>query len=585
MKKIIAIVFAVLVVAAALFVYIELPKFTVTVPEAQPLGEIVWTSQRWTQAQRVSFHFTPQGTRLIPYAWFRVLEQPCFSISACEPFNDKTYLSRFGFLPGEGPEGLPIGFAVQNDFHDPISKATYPVVGLTCAACHTGGMTYGKYTVVVDGAPAMIEVTQFQKALVISMGLTQILPWRYSRFEKRVLGDNATADQKRGLKTDFDAFMKMGKWEVTNTDKLKTYVNQAGFIRTDALTRIGNQVFAVDAQNEANFAPANAPVRFPQIWDASWFTWVQYNSSISNPLVRNIGESLGVRAAVKLYGSDAGELDSSVDVTDLKHLEDLLAGAGPLEGLASPKWPEVFPALDMQKVAAGGQLYQRHCIGCHLPPVPELIADLSTAQPKYWWKNKLGKQFLTVKEIPVPEIGTDPHEAMDFIARTADTGDLKKGRVSAADGLSLVTVGIADNYFKKANFTPGQQAEWSGYRDPDEKAVRAPAVYKARPLNGIWAAAPYLHNGSVPNLYALLSPQNERPDSFWLGNKHFDPVKVGYEVGELKGAYLYKTDGIGNSNRGHEFRDGPTGKGVIGPALSPDDRWALIEYLKSLSEQ
>ncbi len=108
------------------------------------------------------------------------------------------------------------------------------------------------------------------------------------------------------------------------------------------------------------------------------------------------------------------------------------------------------------------------------------------------------------------------------------------------------------------------------------------AIYKARPLNGIWAVAPYLHNGSVPNLYALLSPQSERPDKFWTGSKQFDPVKVGYDTSELKGGYLFDTANPGNSNKGHEFKDGPKGNGVIGPALSPDDRWAIIEYLKSL---
>ena len=58
--------------------------------------------------------------------------------------------------------------------------------------------------------------------------------------------------------------------------------------------------------------------------------------------------------------------------------------------------------------------------------------------------------------------------------------------------------------------------------------VRQGARYKARPLNGIWATAPYLHNGSVPNLDALLQPAAKRPLSFSIGVKTFDPVRVGY---------------------------------------------------------
>jgi hypothetical protein len=83
-------------------------------------------------------------------------------------------------------------------------------------------------------------------------------------------------------------------------------------------------------------------------------------------------------------------------------------------------------------------------------------------------------------------------------------------------------------------------------------------------------------------LYALFSPQNERPDTFWTGSKKFDPIKVGHETSAIKGGYFYDVTKPGNSNRGHEFKDGPRGNGVVGPALSPDDRFAIIEYLKSL---
>jgi hypothetical protein len=78
-----------------------------------------------------------------------------------------------------------------------------------------------------------------------------------------------------------------------------------------------------------NFAPANASVRFPQIWDASWFNWVQYNSSIADPILRNIGESLAVRASAKPYGPDANDFDNSVPIEGLKESEWLLSGPAP----------------------------------------------------------------------------------------------------------------------------------------------------------------------------------------------------------------------------------------------------------------
>ena len=154
--------------------------------------------------------------------------------------------------------------------------------------------------------------------------------------------------------------------------------------------------------------------------------------------------------------------------------------------------------------------------------------------------------------------------------------------MSARAGLDLVTRGIVSKFFETNNVPPEQHAAWAGGRDPKDVAVRDELIYKARPLNGIWAVAPFLHNGSVPNLYLLLSPQSDRPGTFWAGSKRFDPVRVGYDMGEMSGASLFDTSKPGNSNAGHEFKDGPLGNGVVGPLLSPEERMMIIEYLKSL---
>jgi hypothetical protein len=100
--------------------------------------------------------------------------------------------------------------------------------------------------------------------------------------------------------------------------------------------------------------------------------------------------------------------------------------------------------------------------------------------------------------------------------------------------------------------------------------------YKARPLNGIWATAPYLHNGSVPNLWELLKPESapeaadRRKPIFFVGNREFDPVDVGYRSDS--GTFEFDTSLPGNSNAGHEF----------GTNLPSEQRRELLEYLKSL---
>jgi hypothetical protein len=116
----------------------------------------------------------------------------------------------------------------------------------------------------------------------------------------------------------------------------------------------------------------------------------------------------------------------------------------------------------------------------------------------------------------------------------------------------------------------------NGYR---KNGIDHPLGYKARPLNGIWATPPYLHNGSVPNLYALLSPVSERPTKFYLGNREYDPVKVGYGTDKLDNGFELDTTLRGNTNTGHEFNNGKDG--VIGRLLTPQERRALVEFLKT----
>ena len=104
-------------------------------------------------------------------------------------------------------------------------------------------------------------------------------------------------------------------------------------------------------------------------------------------------------------------------------------------------------------------------------------------------------------------------------------------------------------------------------------------AYKARPLNGVWATAPYLHNGSVPTLHDLLKPQNQRPRRYGYLDGQFDTKRVGLvdRMGEQGATVLdvYNEDGspiLGNWNGGHEY----------GTNLSEHERLDLIEYLKGL---
>jgi hypothetical protein len=181
--------------------------------------------------------------------------------------------------------------------------------------------------------------------------------------------------------------------------------------------------------------------------------------------------------------------------------------------------------------------------------------------------------------IPLAEIGTDPKAAANFAARRAYLSRTDTIQVSAAEGLQRVTTNVIQRWYEDNDIPPEKRREMDGFRAND---WRAPAAYRARPLNGIWATAPYLHNGSVPSLYQMLLPAERRDAVFFTGSRQFDPKVVGFATAPFTGGFRFDTAIPGNSNRGHEFRNAPHGGGVIGPELTDQERWDLIEYLKTL---
>jgi mono/diheme cytochrome c family protein len=199
--------------------------------------------------------------------------------------------------------------------------------------------------------------------------------------------------------------------------------------------------------------------------------------------------------------------------------------------------PPPYPGPVNRELAARGEaLFGRHCARCH-----------GTYGEKWTYPNKV---------VPLDVIGTD---------RTRFDG---------------ITAKFADYYNRSwfAREEPGWFAD--GY------ASRPSVGYQAPPLDGIWATAPYLHNGSVPTVYHMLNSKT-RPRvftrSYRTDRDAYDAEKLGWKVQVLEGppdpglpAYerrkVYDTTQPGRGNGGHTFGD----------ALTEDERWAVIEYLKTL---
>ncbi|TCH99895.1 hypothetical protein EJV46_04310 [Roseococcus sp. SYP-B2431] len=542
-------------------------------PEYRPPSTLAFAEQNWTEDQRAWFYHASQGTRLMPLAWFLALEQPGVSLVGSPRFAAPEYLARFGFLPDPvstaNPHGLPVGFAPDDRF--PAADGTpETVVGLTCAACHTGQIERGGRALRIDGGPAMTNTAAFQQELGLALLLTQQSEIRFDRFATAVLGRGTTSEARQRLKDRLDRAVAAGRSEldIARTDRLYPVVE--GFGRLDALGRGGNFVFGTGLNDRRNFARADGPVSFPALWDASWFDWVQYNGAIRQPMGRNVAEAMGVRAGTTLTGSREELYRTTVRLDTIHEMERLLAGPAPRGGLRPPAWPEdLLGPIDRAAASRGAALYGNLCAGCHTGRWATVAGGPGEAE----------RPELRLNMVALGHVGTDPKAAMNFVQRRAYPDLASPAPVSAAEGLRRVTTEVIRTWYEQNGIPPERRREMDGFRENEWRAL---AAYRARPLDGVWATAPYLHNGSVPSLYQMLLPAEQRDRTFVTGSRQFDPRNVGFETGLFPGGFPFDTTIPGNSNRGHEFRDGPRGNGVIGPALTEPQRRDLVEFLKTL---
>jgi hypothetical protein len=295
-------------------------------------------------------------------------------------------------------------------------------------------------------------------------------------------------------------------------------------------------------------------------------------------LGRNVGEVLGVFGDFEVPDPPSmSGYASSVRVRNLLAIEE------GLKKLWSPQWPSAFPPIDPAKRDRGRKVFEKaECHRCHL--------DIDRTDP-----------FRRV-EAQMKAVGTEARMAANFANRRGDTGKLEGAylkvigsdllgsekfgpKASADDVLSHVVIGTILGSGYRAPEDELTQIEYKRRRrtvaDLAAPAIGTGGTYKARPLNGIWATAPYLHNGSVPSLYHLLLPAKDRPKTFTVGSREFDPKHVGLRT-DAPGYPVFRArndDGTpvgGNSNDGHEFGADPR------VPLTDDERWDLVEYLKSL---
>lgn len=588
--------------------------------------EIVNVEQGWSPADKTVWYTTTQGSRLLPLSWLRALEQP----DSEKLFLAPEYMASFHYIPGPGASDLPMGFAIDDQDDSRLSatklrwkegqSAQEPWVGLNCSACHSNEITYNGRRMRVEGAPTLADFQSFREALDKALDQTWLDDQKFARFAKKVLGgDGQDSDKLRGeLAKLVDVETKLGSANATPL--------RYGFGRLDAIGNIFNKVATIVNASGQTYHPSDAPVSYPFLWNIPQLSAVQWNASAANgPVVggvdlgalgRNAGEVVGVFGDVQIEPYPLALLRpgymSSINIANLDQLEQLVRRLKP------PAWPSVFPAIDETKRLAGQKLFTEHCAKCHSHLDRD---DLTTPV-------KIGTTLLKDPE----HIGTDPWMACNAYANSARTGSMiltPRGYLVLPGEKPVILGSTAPEFDMLATTVVGSIVGYAGrYKDlvthtlakelfnrkasphldlvpqinlnnifpeiepatvdPDRVAQLKRCLsddspilgYKFRPLTGIWATAPYLHNGSVPTLYDLLLPPSDRPKSFYAGTREFDPVKVGFKTGpSAENGFLFRVFDDqgkpiqGNLNFGHDYNNA---------SLSEADREALVEYMKGL---
>lgn len=536
----------------------------------------------WTDATRTEFYSRDQGSQIIKLAWLQALRQ-----EDGQPFLADG-LVRYGYLQNPAASfNLPVGFTVADTASDKM-------VGMTCAACHTRQINIGGAAYRIDGGPALTDFQAFLTDLDRAISRVIASDASFNAFARTVLGPDAPPGKMAALKGE------VSLWH----DRQSTLFSRAlpaqgwGVGRLDAVSMIFNRVSGLDIGPAAdgiiagNIQPADAPVRYPFIWDAPKQDKTQWpgfaeNGDVILGMARNLGEVYGVFAEFRpahrggLIPYDFRSVNSA-NFKGLNRLEALVRLMGP------PRWPEQGDAAETSRGAA---LFQQNCASCH---------GITPGKPRFF-------PISTTWHTPLVDAGTDTRQ-YDVLGRTASSGVLagapyglgknlqptdKQFNILAASVIGSLAERFLHNGLPKGSIfgplpawpVPGVAPIGSAKREllttyDSDAANRAPREaahpYEARVLRGIWATAPYLHNGSVPTLAQLLTPPGQRVRSFEVG-ADYDMDKIGLAEHQSGWHETRTTTGCedrhsGNSHCGHDY----------GTQLRDAEKRDLLAYLRSL---
>jgi hypothetical protein len=580
-----------------------------------------------TAEQKQTLYHMSQGSEILPWILFTAVDVA--DPGSTKPFVDN--LERYGLLPDPGRDGLPVGLTVSSN---PFTFGM-DFVGVNCAACHVSELRHGNKAIRVDGATNMFNLQLFYSdaiEAVIATTSDRGKLWhalkRLGRQDYQRYGISAPFVRPATLlysgalvllhRDRLDARLELIKVIEAAKEQRDPQHPTSGFGRLDAFDGTRNFIFTrlrkADASgdfsvNRANMVKLDAPVKFPWLWSKKasppppievvrqhpesfplvWgfkdFDWIEWTINTNTVMERNFTETLGAGSTVVLDPKSGSLFESSIPIRNLHELELVAYYLDP------PRWPvAIFGDIKPDLAATGERIFQSQCARCHEygqdRRTPTGLLRLRGMTP-----DGAGTDSVVALKIscPVPDIGALSVQPRSYSAEEAtilkDCAGVSAGKAfsgnSFARTVQTAVDGIKQKAFAAASVDAALQKsmEDTNRRGPDKwrdtllDTQPPEGPYAARPLYGIWAAAPYLHNGSVPTLYHLLLPPEQRPRTFALGNREYDPAKLGFVVDTAcrQQDCLVDTRRTGDGNGGH----------LWGTDLAEPDRMALLEYLKT----
>jgi hypothetical protein len=507
-----------------------------------------------------TFRYAPTGTEFgagIPYWIFRVIPK-IFS----DTFQNQGW-KHFGFMPDNQDyyterQNLPSGMVLSDTKLDipfaPIGVALKRV-SLNCSACHRGGVMDGPNLVLIDGMPNHTADLQAFKRFMMTVG-------NDDRFNApRIISEinQALHDDKKPPLTFEEQVIYTAIVAAMRKPSTPTSAGNWMSLRPD------NGPGRIDPFNSVKFEKigvkddfTDGTEDFPSIWNQDLRYWHHYDGNTASLEARNFGSALGV-------GADS----ISIHRPTVRAVGDWIESK-----LAPPTYPFFPTSLSSEDkakqtlvVARGKDLYQKDCASCHGIYDPEnrtiSLYDSSSNYFLPYSKGSLNPAQLKGEDSAV--LPWSHYMKRDVVDAAADQERLKTFNQISSDKLN--EFGSSQDLWPAESFRP----------DSYDAAGNPTNGYLNGPLDGIWARAPYLHNGSVPTLDDLLKPDSQRPKDFYTGSTQYDTSAVGFQSKSDRDGnrqlFHYETSQRGNSNLGHNYPPSP---------LSDPDRAALLEYLKTL---